>query len=65
MEEFKTYYFPPGGSHSIDEKTFVFLTNRLNCGLNEVKARELFYYIDSNATGQMSLNEFLLTFMPD
>jgi Ca2+-binding EF-hand superfamily protein len=65
MEDLKQYYFPPGTVHQLDEKKFISLTVRLNCGLKELEAKELFYFLDVNGTGYISINEFLLTLMPD
>lgn len=63
MGDLKNYYF--GNKHQIDERAFIQLTVKLNCGLKENQARELFYFLDSNGTGFVSINEFVLTFIPD
>jgi Ca2+-binding EF-hand superfamily protein len=49
----------------MEEKKFVQLTVNLKCGLTEGEAKELFYFLDVNGTGQVSMNEFVITVMPD
>ena len=65
VDDLVQFFYPPGGASQLDEKAFVKLAVRLQLDLREQQVLELFYHLDINGSGLVSMNEFCLVFVPE